>query len=251
MDDLRGNWKLCHGSNVPFHCFAALPLLKALSPILDVQTGQVQWKKMKWGPGLTKKSQGICYRPLWSVICGVLKCVWKFDAYPKVVVGPQPATSQLLGTCGKCGFSGLLDGNLGGVQPCLKPFRWACPLLFADQCLGAVLGWLRVGSGWLGCREPRPCALACRLTAPLHWGVRSWLTPASGNSSEVPECREAPDLGSVTPLQACPKVCVFKFNFKLLPLPQLLTVQKMMAFFTPAYPKMTFSLLFWGLSSIW
>lgn len=53
----------------------------------------------------------------------------KLEACPEVVVGPQPAASQLLGTWEKCGFSGptpgLLDGKLdaklGGLQPHLKP----------------------------------------------------------------------------------------------------------------------------------
>ena len=89
----------------------------------------------------------------------------KFEAYLKVVVGPQPATSQLLGTCEKCGLSGptpgLLAGKLGAVQPRLKPVCWACQLTFADQWLGAVLGWLWVDSGWLGCRHLWPCALTC------------------------------------------------------------------------------------------
>ena len=89
----------------------------------------------------------------------------KFEAYLKVVVGPQPATSQLLGTCEKRGLSGptpgLLAGKLGGVQPRVKPVCWACQLTFVDQWLGAVLGWLWVDRGWLGCRHLWPCALTC------------------------------------------------------------------------------------------
>ena len=104
MNDLKGNWKLCHGSNVRFHFIAALLLPKALSPVLDVQTGQVQSKKMKWGLELTKKLQGMHFRPVWNVTSGVFNYMLNLRHilewwFLKVWWAPDQPRQQLLGTC--------------------------------------------------------------------------------------------------------------------------------------------------------
>lgn len=193
MYDLKGNWKLCHGSNVPFRCFAALPLPKAPSPVPDAPTGRVQWKKMKWGPASTKKSQGTYYRPLWSVIRGALKCIWNLRRVLKWWWAPSQPHLSSWGLGRNVGFQAPPQacwmGNWVGFSHTLslsvEPAHWRLWTnvlgLSWGGCGWAVAGWAADSCG----RVLWPATLA----VPLHWGVRSWLPPASGNSSEVPECR--------------------------------------------------------------